>query len=406
MRNPPSVAGGGPARWTRRHLDRLVETPATTAPALGPSAPARALPGHDLWDPWPVQEPDGSPAVMSGSELWMALSAPATGHPEERHDLARIRLLTRSGGSWQDHGPVFADGTSPGSREWSGCAVRRPDGTISIFYTAAGWRGEARPTFHQRIIEARPRLTVDRADVRLDRRVAHHEVLRCVGDTYLPANEDEGGPGQIRAFRDPGWFRDPADGREYLLVAACVPWGDRHMGAIALADAILHQPPRLPARGRGADRPVRLRRPHPDRTVRTPQRLRARHPEPRHVSRPGVRLARSSGPQRGQLHQLPGSEWLRPRAGPGDRGTSAVRRHGRPAAPPRPRQRRLIPLLGGCHADGVGATTAASGRPLSRFSLAYIFQSLNGTRPHAAVFGELGGGSIQPGRCTSRPGDP
>ena len=235
MPNPQAADEGRPARWTRRHLDRLVDTPATTAPAIGPTAPARMLPRYDIWDPWPVQDPDGSPAVILGSELWMALSAPATGHPEQRHDHARIRLLTRGGERWHDRGPVFAAGTSPGSREWSGCAVRRPDGTISIFYTAAGRRGEPRPTFQQRIMEARPRLSTGRAAVRLDRRVPHHEVLRCVGDAYLPANGDEGGPGQIRAFRDPGWFRDPADGREYLLVAASIPWGDRHMGAIALA---------------------------------------------------------------------------------------------------------------------------------------------------------------------------
>jgi levansucrase len=51
---------------------------------------------------------------------------------------------------------------------------------------------------------------------------------------YLPADDVDGGPGRIRAFRDPGWFRDPADGREYLLVAASVPWEDRFTGAVAL----------------------------------------------------------------------------------------------------------------------------------------------------------------------------
>jgi levansucrase len=189
------------------------------------------LPHHDIWDTWPVQEEDGSTTVIDGAELWMALSAPAAGHPEQRHDHARIRLLARDAGKWQDLGDVFADRASPGSREWSGSAVRRPDDTVSIFYTAAGVRGEARPTFHQRVVEAQPKLT---AANWLERDVEHRVVLHAESP-YLPANEIEGGPGRIRAFRDPGWFRDPADGHEYLLVAASVPWHDRFTGAIALA---------------------------------------------------------------------------------------------------------------------------------------------------------------------------
>jgi levansucrase len=196
----------------------------------------RVLPHHDVWDTWPVQEEDGSTAVIGGAELWMALSAPAVGHPEERHDHARIRLLARTADRWRDLGHAFADGASPGSREWSGSAVRRPDGTVSVFYTATGVRGEARPTFHQRVVEARPRPRVFDGVVQLDRDVEHRVVLRA-DSQYLPADEVVGGPGRIKAFRDPSWFRDPADGREYLLVAASVPWHDRFMGAIALARA-------------------------------------------------------------------------------------------------------------------------------------------------------------------------
>jgi levansucrase len=189
------------------------------------------LPDHDIWDTWPVQEEDGSTTVVDGAEVWMALSAPAVGHPEDRHDRARLRLLARTAGRWCDLGDVFADGASPGSREWSGSAIRRPDGTVSVFYTAAGTRGEDHPTFHQQVVEARPR--VGGAGL-LERDAAHRVVLRA-DDPYLPADDVTGGPGRIRAFRDPSWFRDPADGREYLLVAASVPGPDRFTGAVALA---------------------------------------------------------------------------------------------------------------------------------------------------------------------------
>lgn len=224
-------------RWTRGHLERLAESGTSTAPVIDPAALPRILPDHDLWDLWPVQEEDGSTSAAGGHELWMALSAPATGHPEERHDRARIRLLGRNGEEWKDLGDAFAAGASPGSREWSGSAVRRPDGTVSVYYTAAGRRGEARPTYRQSVIETHPVLNADHGRIVLQQDAAHREVLRSDGRMYLPADESEGAPGQIRAFRDPGWFRDPADGRDYLLVAASTAWGDGFTGAIALAQA-------------------------------------------------------------------------------------------------------------------------------------------------------------------------
>lgn len=228
------MTDGRPFVWTARHLDRIVESAATTAPAIVGDLP-RVVAGADIWDLWPVQEPDGSPSVVCGGELWMALSAPAIGHPDERHDIARLRLLGAAGDEWSDLGPVFGEGASPGSREWSGSAVRRPDGSVSVYYTAAGHRGEARPTFVQRVIEARPELVENHGAVRLEDACEHREILRSDGRTYLPADELEGAPARMRAFRDPAWLCDPADGREYLLVAASIGWRDGFMGAVALA---------------------------------------------------------------------------------------------------------------------------------------------------------------------------
>ncbi|MEV4804307.1 glycoside hydrolase family 68 protein [Nonomuraea sp. NPDC049421] len=225
-----------PARWTSRHLDLPAESAGDTAPVIGAASVRRILPGHDLWDLWPIQEENGATSVLEGRELWMALSAPALGHPESRHDQARIRLLGKIREQWEDLGDAFADGASPGSREWSGSAVRRPDGTVSVFYTAAGRRGEARPTYRQSVIETRPALVAGGGGIALRQDAGHREVLRSDGRTYLPADETDGVPGRIRAFRDPGWFRDPADGRDHLLVAASTAWKGGFTGAIALAE--------------------------------------------------------------------------------------------------------------------------------------------------------------------------
>ncbi|GIH28380.1 glycoside hydrolase 68 family protein [Acrocarpospora phusangensis] len=222
-----------PARWTRHHLDLIADDPATTAPLIL-GTPERLL-DLDVWDMWPIQEEDGSTSVILGDEVWMGLTAPAVGHPEERHDVARIRLMAKTGTGWRDLGNVFADGVSPGSREWSGSAIRRQDGTILVFYTAAGSRGEEPRTFLQRVVESRMALVADGDRVALEETSGHRELVRPDGHTYVPADEIRGGPGQIRAWRDPAWFRDPADGRAHLLIAASVPWGDRYMGAVALA---------------------------------------------------------------------------------------------------------------------------------------------------------------------------
>ncbi|AWS43764.1 glycoside hydrolase family 68 protein [Streptosporangium sp. 'caverna'] len=237
MTTSPTVPHGlRPVAWTRAHLDRLAHSATTTAPVIRGPLP-RVLPADDIWDMWPVQDEDGSACLIHGRELWMGLSAPAVGHPEERHDVARIRLLATGDDGWTDLGHVFADGASLGSREWSGSAVRRSDGTISVFYTASGLRGEARPTFVQRIIEVRPKLITNDGGAVIEGSAEHREIVRSDGRTYLIADEIEGGPGRIRAFRDPGWFRDPADGREYLLIAASTAWDDRYTGAVALAGA-------------------------------------------------------------------------------------------------------------------------------------------------------------------------
>jgi levansucrase len=218
--------------WTAAHLRTLRPDAGTTAALIDGGAVARVV-ADDVWDSWPVLDTDGSVAAVDGVELWMALSAPASGHPEHRHDVARLRLLGLDGAAWRDLGAVFPDGASPGSREWSGSAIRRDDGTVSVFYTAAGVRGEAQTTYVQRVMEARCRLDVD-GGIALVADGAHREIVRA-HSPYLPADEVTGAPGHIRAFRDPGWFCDPADGREYLLIAASVPARAGFMGAVALA---------------------------------------------------------------------------------------------------------------------------------------------------------------------------
>lgn len=201
--------------WTAAMVAGIAAAPLPALPVIGAAEVVRTLPGVDLWDQWPVQHPDGSVAAIAGGELWFALSAPAEGDPTERHARARLRLLRRAA-AWHDLGDALPDGLSPGSREWSGSAVLEGD-TLTLYFTAAGRRGEAATTFEQRLFATTARLG---DGPRLDGWSEPVELVASDGVDYVVAAQATGSVGTIKAFRDPAFFRDPADGGEHLLFTA------------------------------------------------------------------------------------------------------------------------------------------------------------------------------------------
>lgn len=226
------------ARWTRAHVAKIGLDPSRRIPLITSWDVQPIMPGVDFWDMWPVQRRDGTIARFDGVELWMALSAPALADPAGRHDIARIRLLSLKGGAYRDCGDVLPAEFSPGSREWAGSAIVDDDGArVTLFFTAAGRRGEKKPSFEQRLFETSAAL------VRRQERpagfgawtLAAESVIADGGD-YVQTSIDPGEPGHIRAFRDPAYFRDPMDGAEYLLFAASLKKSQsRWNGAIGIA---------------------------------------------------------------------------------------------------------------------------------------------------------------------------
>jgi levansucrase len=222
INNPPSKTSptDSAARWSAAQVARIDGSEAH-APVLGAGDFARIGDGIDFWDAWPVQDVDGAPAALaSGDTLWMALGAPHFADPDQRHSHARIHLLSHDGSGWQHHGPAMPDGFAPGSREWSGSAVLDADRTgVVLYFTATGRRGEASPSFEQRIFSARARLASEAGHHRLtDWHDLREAVLRDPAH-YMASDAGNGAVGTIKAFRDPAFFRDPADGRHYLFFA-------------------------------------------------------------------------------------------------------------------------------------------------------------------------------------------
>lgn len=226
-----------PSRWTAAHVRAIPAEGAESAPLLDARHFARISDDLDIWDAWPIQDRDGLPVPMAtGETLWMALGAPRFDDPDQRHGHARIHLISRSADAWRDLGPAMPDNFSPGSREWSGSAVLTDGNHVTLYFTAAGRRGETHLSFEQRLFSARATLAATPDGWALtDWRDLHEAVVRDP-DHYMDSNSGSGAVGTIKAFRDPAYFRDPADGRHYLFFAASLAnSASAFNGAIGLA---------------------------------------------------------------------------------------------------------------------------------------------------------------------------
>lgn len=227
--------------WTAEHVAAIAQHPVAYMRPIVAADIHRVGEGIDIWDAWPVQLRNGYPATFGpdGQQLWIALAAPVFDDPVERHGHARLHFFAREGEGWHHLGPVLPDGFSPGSREWSGSTLYLPEsGTLILYFTASGRRGEAALTFEQRLFEARAALRheggrfvwSDWRDLR--------EIVTIDRRYFMPTDTAAGGVGKIKAFRDPGYFRDPADGSHYLFFAAskAAPCSD-YNGTVAVARA-------------------------------------------------------------------------------------------------------------------------------------------------------------------------
>lgn len=206
------------SEWTARQVAAIRLAHRHTIPLIDPSGLAPIIPGMDLWDLWPLQLADGAAARFQGWSMWFVLTAPRLPDPEARHAVARIRIVSERGGVWRDHGVALPDGHNPGNREWAGSARFDPEtNAVSLYWTAAGLRGEAATSFVQRMFETTGTLAVGPEGLGISgwsppREIAGGEIAH-----YMMVTQVDGMPGSIKGFRDPAHFRDPADGADYLL---------------------------------------------------------------------------------------------------------------------------------------------------------------------------------------------
>ncbi len=220
-------------RWSASDLQALADGGFARAPVIGPAEVRRISDDLDVWDAWPLADEQGAPVPWRGGELWFALAAPALDDPEQRHDLARIHHFHRTGERFVHLGPTFPDGFTPGSREWSGSALCR-EGEVTLFFTAAGSRGESAATFQQRLFSATSRLA-GQDDAVFTAWSEPVELAVPLDLIYMSRHEGVGRLGEIKAFRDPATWRTQ-EGEEYLLfTASSARQLDRYNGVIGCA---------------------------------------------------------------------------------------------------------------------------------------------------------------------------
>jgi levansucrase len=237
--NPAAQMPWRTSAWASTHVAAISAAQMPEVPVITAANAIPVLPDLDLWDMWPLQYRDGQTAVVAGGTLWMTLSAPRLEDPILRHGVARIRALHQVDGNWRDLGNLLPDDHGPGSREWSGSAVLDPESsTITLFFTAAGRRDDAVTSAEQRLFQTSACLVVTPNGPEIGAWSTATESVSSDGVTYVRVGKAEPTPGKIKAFRDPFWFRDPADQRGYLLFTGSLGGSSSdYNGAIGLAEA-------------------------------------------------------------------------------------------------------------------------------------------------------------------------
>ena len=222
--------------WTRAQVATISVTPRQEIAVVTGNDVAAIIPDLDLWDFWPVQDRDGRTVDFGGETLWAILSAPRFDNPADRHDVARIRLIGNRKGRWIDHGNLLPDGHAPGTREWAGSTIYDPaTQVLTLYFTATGRPGEPF-SFEQRQFETHGQLVWANEHPHIGSWSPPVELYRPDGIDYVDTRATQGGPGLITGFRDPGYFRDPRDNREYLVFTGSdARSGATHNGVIGLA---------------------------------------------------------------------------------------------------------------------------------------------------------------------------
>lgn len=223
--NVPSVSDNFTAIWSRQQAESVKLTNENTAPKIDTNFDLVA-PDQWVWDTWPLENRDGSLAIVNGYRVAFALVAPRTYGWGERHTHARIGLFySKNGKDWTYAGVPYDYDKAFGHMQWAGTALLDENNKVHLFYTATtdknanggkewnedGWVQRA----EQRIAKVTFDINADKDGVHLTNESPHQIILQPDGNYYETIQQFKGNI--ITAFRDPFFFHDPNTGKEYII---------------------------------------------------------------------------------------------------------------------------------------------------------------------------------------------
>lgn len=225
MKSTPSKFGKTPHQpslWTRADALKVhADDPTTTQPLVSANFPVLSDEVF-IWDTMPLRDIDGNITSVDGWSVIFTLTADR--HPNDpqyldqngnydvirdwndRHGRAKMYYwFSRTGKDWKLGGRVMAEGVSPTVREWAGTPILlNEQGEVDLYYTAV--------TPGATIVKVRGRVVT-----------TEHGVSLVGFEKVKPLFEADGKMYQTEAqnafwgFRDPWPFRDPKDGKLYML---------------------------------------------------------------------------------------------------------------------------------------------------------------------------------------------
>ncbi|MCM3602713.1 glycoside hydrolase family 68 protein [Robertmurraya korlensis] len=217
---PTMAAENQTSVWSRQQAEKVKLTEETTAPEVDMEFDLVA-PDQWVWDTWPLQNRDGSLAIVNGYRVAFALVAPRNLGWGERHTEARIGMFySKNGKDWTYAGIPYEYENAKGYMQWAGTAMLDEDEKVHLFYTATGdrekwdyngWDKRA----VQRLAKTTFNIETNKDGVKLTNEGEHEIILEADGKHYETIEQADSPI--ITAFRDPFFFQDPNTGKEYII---------------------------------------------------------------------------------------------------------------------------------------------------------------------------------------------
>lgn len=205
--------------WTRADALTVQRNATNTIPLIPPTGEPTTNPEASVGDAWPLTNLNGDVVKYKGWNILFSLT-----NAKQGANWAKIGYYySKDGKSWVYGGHVFPEGASLSVQEWSGSAIIEGANEITVYYTTTGETDKEPLNYewNQRIASATGRIHADENGVRFTgfERKDHKILLEPDGVMYQTWEQYKSAQpkSQFPGFRDPWVFKDPNDGKTYML---------------------------------------------------------------------------------------------------------------------------------------------------------------------------------------------